>query len=163
MSEHNAPHDTANALGITPATLRRWCEYHAAYLSSGANPLAGQARRFSGRDLEVLRHCKQLRAQGLTVANINEQLAGLTFAEIDTDAAPIAPESLLAIQEGQHSGPGLIVVVDDHETRLALLEASVSEDRHRQRDGVVMFTAGFLAACGLFVLLLLLFLVRHWL
>jgi len=39
-----------------------------------ANPPAGQARRFTGRDLEVLKHVKSLRAQGLTVARINNFL-----------------------------------------------------------------------------------------
>ena len=121
MSEQptNTPHATAAMLAITPVTLRRWCEYHAEHLSDGANPLAGKARRFTGRDLEVFKHVRSLRAQGLTVSDINEQLQSLTFAIVDTDeqSAPnghpdseeLAP---LASQEAPQSTQAIIMVVE---------------------------------------------------
>jgi len=79
MSKQKAtpPTETAEIIDITPVSLRRWCDYHAAHLSPGANPPAGQARRFTGRDIEVLKTVKQLREQVFTVARINEQLATL--------------------------------------------------------------------------------------
>ncbi len=161
MSEHIAPHDTAHRLGITPATLRRWCEYHAAYLSPGAQPLPGQARRFAERDIEVLLYCKQLRAQGLTVASINEQLPGLTFAEIDATQVDVAIASVDA-QDARDGALAPIVGQDYYlmsiERRFEALQASMDEVRRTpgtsQRDGVIMFGFGFVAAL-LFVLLML--------
>ena len=88
MNEHT-PHSTANMLEITPVTLRRWCAAHAEFLSPGANPPErGEARRFTGRDIEVLKHIKSLRAQGKTEAKINEQLRTLTFPEIEIIDTP---------------------------------------------------------------------------
>ena len=99
MTEHLpiTPGKLIEQLGITPITLRRWCAYHRVYLSPGANPGEGVTRRFTGRDLEVLRHVRSLRDQGLTTEQINEQLAGLTFPEIEEpDALTVPPAS----QEG---------------------------------------------------------------
>lgn len=156
MNEHT-PHNTADTLGITPFTLRRWCDYHAAYLSPSANPPAGQARRFTGRDLEVLKHVKSLRAQGLTVARINEQLAPLTFAEIDnseqdTDIVE-APQDAQNAQDRTDSALAVRVALDDLEKRfdakLAVLQ------RSREPSFFVGFGAGFIAAL-LFVIVIVL-------
>ena len=102
-------------LEITPVTLRRWCEYHAEHLSAGANPPTGKARRFTGRDLEVFKHVRSLRAQGLTVSDINEQLQSLTFAVVDTDEQPSADSEELApmaSQEAPQSTQAIIMVVE---------------------------------------------------
>ena len=131
MSEHT-PHSTANMLEITPVTLRRWCAAHAEFLSSGANPPErGEARRFTGRDIEVLKHIKFLRAQGKTEAKINEQLRTLTFPEIEPgdqadvlDAPPASPE-----------GPGAaqlpVRALDDLSPLLGRLERLEQETRPR--------------------------------
>ena len=161
MSEHT-PHNTADTLGITPFTLRRWCDYHAAYLSPSANPPAGQARRFTGRDLEVLKHVKSLRAQGLTVARINEQLAPLTFAEIDnseqdTDIVE-APQDAQNAQDRTDAALAVRVALDDLEKRFdAKLEAI---QRVREPSFFVGFGAGFIAAL-LFVIVIVLLAVLY--
>ena len=161
MSEHT-PHNTADTLGITPFTLRRWCDYHAAYLSPSANPPAGQARRFTGRDLEVLKHVKSLRAQGLTVARINEQLAPLTFAEIDnseqdTDIVE-APQDAQAAQDRTDSALAVRVALDDLEKRFdAKLEAI---QQVKEPSFFVGFGAGFIAAL-LFVIVIVLLAVLY--
>jgi len=119
-------------LEITPVTLRRWCAAHAEFLSSGANPPErGEARRFTGRDIEVLKHIKFLRAQGKTEAKINEQLRTLTFPEIEPgdqadvlDAPPASPE-----------GPGAaqlpVRALDDLSPLLGRLERLEQETRPR--------------------------------
>jgi len=156
MSEHT-PHNTANTLGITPFTLRRWCDYHAAYLSPLANPPAGQARRFTGRDLEVLKHVKSLRAQGSTVARINEQLAPLTFAEIDTNEQDTkvveAPQDAQDAQDARLATPAPIVALDDLKTLIGALESSRIKEDKITRHSLTMFGAGFIAAL-LFVLVI---------
>ena len=161
MSEHT-PHNTADTLGITPFTLRRWCDYHAAYLSSSANPPAGQARRFTGRDLEVLKHVKSLRAQGLTVARINEQLAPLTFAEIDTNEQDTkvveAPQDAQNAQERTGTHQLMRVALDDLRTefdaKLAVLQ------RRREPSCFVGLGLGFIAAL-LFVIVIVLLAVLY--
>jgi hypothetical protein len=59
----------------------------------------------TGVDIEVLRHVKALRSEGLQTIAINDKLSGLTFAEIDAPIediaivhpdAPDVPESTLA-------------------------------------------------------------------
>ncbi len=167
QSDHNAPHDTAAALGIQPATLRRWCAYHKDHLSTGANPLAGQARRFNGRDLEVLRTVRALRDQGLTVAAINDQLATMTFAVIDTsqvdpDEAESAPH--LPIVAGQ-AGPAAAGIVPHEylasiERRFEALEQAKVNDRRLVRDGVFMFMAGGVAV--LFIVLIIIVAIDLW-
>ena len=84
-------------LEITPITLRRWCAYHKAHLSPGANPGEGVTRHFIGRDLEVFKHVRSLRDQGLNTEQINEQLAEFMFPEIEEQDALTVPPSL---QEG---------------------------------------------------------------
>lgn len=141
MSEHptNTPHATAAMLEITPVTLRRWCEYHAEHLSPGANPQAGKARRFTGRDLEVFKHVRSLRALGLTVSDINEQLQALTFAVVDNDEQSAADSSELAPTTAQDS-----------------LQRQIDGLQAARRDNVTWFALGFLVAGFLFLGMVLL-------
>ena len=148
MNEHT-PHSTANMLEITPVTLRRWCAAHAEFLSSGANPPErGEARRFTGRDIEVLKHIKSLRAQGKTEAKINEQLRTLTFPEIEE---PDALDALPASPEGLHSPQLPVRALDDHETRLGRLERSVVQIEGAARPNWWWFAVGLGAGLGLAV------------
>ena len=143
-------------LEITPVTLRRWCEYHAEHLSAGANPPAGKARRFTGRDLEVFKHVRSLRAQGLTVSDINEQLQSLTFAVVDTDeqSAGDSEETrsidlVSASQESLQQAPALLMVVQD-------LQRQIDGIQQSRRDSVTWFALGFLVAGFLFLGMVLL-------
>lgn len=142
-------------LGITPVTLRRWCAAHASYLSPLANPPErGTARRFTGKDIEVLKHVQSLRAHGLTEAKINEQLRTLTFAEIDNSEQNVDTEpttDLPVQQETSHNALALRVALDDLEKRFDAKFAALERNR---RDAFVMFGAGFLAAGVLFLLLI---------
>lgn len=147
MSEHNAPHDTAASLGILPATLRRWCAYHAAHLSTGANPPAGTARRFDGRDLEVLRTVRDLRAQGLTVASINEQLAKTTFAVVDDQQPPDSEQQAIVDQPEPPQAALLAIVPQDYLMTLERRLVAVEAREHRLlRDAVFVFMAGVVCA-----------------
>jgi len=149
MDEHiaNTPHATAAMLEITPVTLRRWCEYHAAHLSPVANPLPGKARRFTGRDVEVLKHVRSLRARGLTVNDINEQLAGLTFAVIDTDEQGADSGELAPSDAPGGLQPALAPMVASEyimtiERRFEALEAAGKENKQNQRDAIYLIAIG---------------------
>ena len=141
---------TAEQVGIKAVTLRRWCEYHAAYLSPGANPPTGQARRFNGRDIEVLKTVRELREEGFSVARINEKLSGLTFAEIDTSAADSADSEELApttfgraqveaAPDGLQQAPQSIVVALQH------IERRMDAYERRRFDTVTAIGLGFTA------------------
>lgn len=130
-------------LEITPVTLRRWCAAHAEFLSSGANPPErGEARRFTGRDIEVLKHVKSLRAQGKTEAKINEQLRTLTFPEIE----PGDQADALTVPPASPEGPGApqlpAVVLNDLQIKLDRLERSVVQIEGAARPRWWWFVAG---------------------
>jgi len=99
------------------------------------------------RDIEVLRHVRDLRAQGLTTSTINEQLAGLTFPEIEPgdqgDALTVPPAS----QEGQHSPQLPAVVHNDLQIKLDRLERSMSEVQAEMRPRWWWWVFG--VVCGL--------------
>ena len=140
--------EAAETVGVTIHSLRRWCEWHKAHLSPGANPPTGQPRRLTGVDIEVLRHVKALRSEGLQTVAINEQLAGLTFAEIDTgDHSPVDSEEIAptAAQEKLQQTPGAIVAPEylmAIERRFEALEAARQEDRRDRFDQLTMLGIG---------------------
>ena len=142
-------------LEITPITLRRWCAYHKAHLSPGANPGEGVTRRFTGRDLSVLTHVRSLRDQGLTTEQINEQLAGLTFPEIvpgdQVDNEQTALDALPASQEGPGAAQLPAPVQNDLGLRLDRLERSLVEVQGAARPNWWWFAVGLGAGLGLAV------------
>ena len=140
--------EAAEAIDVSIHSLRRWCEWHKAYLSPGANPAAGQPRRLTGVDIEVLRHVRALRSEGLQTVAINEQLAGLTFAEIDTgdhgagDSEEIVPtdtQEKLQQTPGAIVGPEYLMAI---ERRFEALEAARQEDRRDRFDQLTMLGIG---------------------
>lgn len=155
------PNEAAELTGVAAHNVRRWSEYHAAHLSSTANPATGIARRFTGRDIEVLRHIDSLRKQGLTVPVINEQLKGLTFAQVDSTIDAADSEALEASTDAPNaieSAPAVLMVVVDTmrtmQAEIEALKATKVNDRRLVRDGVFMFLAG-----GVTVLLFVLIVV----
>jgi DNA-binding transcriptional MerR regulator len=146
-------------LGITPVTLRRWCEYHAKNLSTSANPRAGKARRLTGRDLEGLKHVRALPAQGLTVAAINEQLQALTFAVVDTDEPSAGDSKEIASTAAQEESPStqmFVMVVLDLQRRFDAMEQARQEDRRKRIDTVSAMglgCVGGLLFCAILILL----------
>jgi DNA-binding transcriptional MerR regulator len=150
MSEHltNTPHATAAMLEITPVTLRRWCEYHAAHLSAGANPLSGKARRFNGRDIEVLRHVRSLRAQGLTATDINVQVAGLTFAVIESDEQSPSADTAIAptstAPDAAQASPAILVSLDAMQRQIDAIQQVTNEGKRIQRDTIYLISIGIM-------------------
>lgn len=143
------PHEAAAAVGVGVQSIRRWCEWHAAHLSPGANPGAGMPRRLVARDVEVLKEVKDLRYQGLQTEAINEHLAGLTFPEIEpgdqADALTVPPAS----QEGQGAPQLPAVVHNDLQTKLDRLERSVVRIEAETRPNWWWFAVGLGAGLGL--------------
>lgn len=139
--EYITPTQMIEHLEIKPITLRRWCATYGAHLSPGANPAPGVARKFTGRDLQVFNYVRSMRDQGIGAAQINDQLAGLTFAEIDhsepDDDQPDDQqiESVTAVT-GAASLPADLSVYNALDQRLALLE-------RRRFDSITLIGLGF--------------------
>lgn len=156
MSEYHQPHETASILGITPATLRRWAEYHKAYLSPDTQPSSGQPRRFTNRDIEILKHCKHLRDQGLTVASINDQLADLTFPEIDANqeidqAHDDQPDDQVTAVTAPPQAP--LATLDAYAIE-AILTRVAAVERAREPALIIGFGLGFIGALLLVLLII---------
>ena len=152
----SSPTFTAELLDIKPLTLRRWCEYHAEHLSPGTNPPSGQARRFTDKDIEVLKHIKHLRSQGFNTAIINERLAGLTFAEVITversedDSADSEDLATQNAPESLQQAPQSFVVALQH------IERRMDAYERRRLDTVTSIGLGFVGGllfCAILILL----------
>src|SRR5215212_2991759 len=113
MAQHKTltPTNIATELGIQSITLRRWCSAFSEYLSPLANPGSGQARRFTGKDLEVLRYVRSLRDQDRSLVDIAGLLKDKTFTEIDT---PPNDTNLAIVDalDAPEPTPANLVVVD---------------------------------------------------
>jgi DNA-binding transcriptional MerR regulator len=141
--------EAAQAVGVEPHTLRRWCGYHAAHLSEGANPAGnGVARRLTWRDVEILRSVRTLRAQGLTVEQVNERLPDVVVGEVVSaqESQPLTPAPLQPSAE----------VDSALQVRVQLLYDQVQEIKQRQLSVVTAFAAGAILSAIFFLIIVLL-------
>ncbi len=139
--------DAATVCNVTVNTVRNWCKDYGAFLSPGASGEGGN-RSFSGHDLEVFKYIAQLRSENMQKPAILQRLSETTFAEIDT---PLNDTNLAIVDapDTPDTTPASIVVLDAISTlqrRFEALESSVNEVKQSQRDGVLMFGVGFIAA-----------------
>lgn len=151
MTETFTPAQVASILETDASTVRRWCGWHAAHLSDSASPSPGGRRLLTSHDVEVLREVRALRIAGLSTQAVNEQLANRIFAVPDsTELAQTSPDA-----PGHEITP--VAMVNNLATLLGPIQARMEAIERNQRDRVTVFALGFLAACGLFGLILLLF------
>jgi DNA-binding transcriptional MerR regulator len=139
------PADAAKEIGVSVHTIRRWCEWHAAALSAAANPPPGAPRQLTWHDIEIFKTVKDLRARGLQTQAINEQLAGMTFATIESgeieglaDSAP--DEQLLVPMPQTPSGDAqaLMLMMQTLSQRVETLDKNNRESRTAFFFGVVV-------------------------
>jgi DNA-binding transcriptional MerR regulator len=170
---HYTPQAVAKEIKVSVQSVRRWADAYQDLLSDASHPAPGKTRLYTEGDIKKLKQIKDLRDKGLTTDAITIKLSEATKSQSkDTTqiASPDATDTTFtAIQtapDAPDSTPVSIVALDAINTlqrRFEALESSVTESKRNQRDGVVMFGVGFVAACGLFVLLLLLFMLRNYL
>lgn len=131
------PLAAAQVLGVNSHTVRRWCADHAQYLSPGASPAKGTARRLTPGDIEVLREVQRLRGEGLQTLAINERLAGLVFG----DQTAIEPA------QAAQGGPGGAIVPAVVVEHLARIEERLQRvEAQRQRlDVAYLVVMAFIA------------------
>ncbi|GIK40629.1 MAG: MerR family transcriptional regulator [Chloroflexi bacterium] len=75
-STYRLPQAVARELDVSPATLRRWSDEFADYLSQGADSAQGRShRRYSEQDIATLTLVKELMNNGMTYEQVRQQLA----------------------------------------------------------------------------------------
>jgi len=140
------PHEAAQAVGVGVQSIRRWCEWHAAHLNPMASPGPGLARRLTPRDVEVLKAVKAYRYQGLQTDVINEQLQGLSFAEIDnqvdSETNTVAPMELPASPQQAQAMLAVLETVNAVQRRLETVEAAGKVSQQNRRDAIYLIAIG---------------------
>lgn len=95
---------TSELIGKRPNTLRTWSgeEYFGPYLSPYANPEPGTERRYTERDIRVLRTAVILQNRGLAIKDIIPRIASGEIIEELPEEFPEEPVP----EKGETSGPG---------------------------------------------------------
>ena len=147
-----SPAIAAERLGVHPNSVRQMCASWAAFLSEGANPTSGQARRLTGQDVATLQVILDCRRAGMARQEIVTELtatptAGLQTPYIDALQPATTLHSPTAPNVGAAQGDSLDLVVQ----RLDAIE--------RRASGLLL-AVGVLAVIafalgGLFVLMIL--------
>ena len=105
MSEETvrrSPQLVANELDISPATLRRWSDEFADYLSSGAGVTQGRShRRYLDTDVETLLIIKDLMSDGMTYEQVRQTLNERATIAIEPD---MIEETALELEEEDATG-----------------------------------------------------------
>lgn len=133
------PGEAAKVLGISPATLRRWSQRFAPFLSADAQGgEGGLHRRYTEADLRVLEIAKGLLAQGHTYAQVERRLAALALEK----EVP-GPRTLAVASTGgagkEPPPPALLVLADTlHAVKDAQQMLLGSQQANRDLLGVVI-------------------------
>jgi DNA-binding transcriptional MerR regulator len=92
----HTPQAVSNELDISPATLRRWADEFADYLSTEANPVQGGGhRRYTEADVQTLWEIKELMNGGATYEQVRRQIAKPAIF----DADELTPVETLAVED----------------------------------------------------------------
>ena len=163
MPQTYSPAIAAERLGVHPNSVRQMCASWAAFLSEGANPTSGQARRLTGQDVATLQVILDGRKAGMTRQEIVTELTATPTAGIQTPyidalqpATPIQSPTAPNVGAAQgDSAPMLVSVLQAHTdatvARLTAIEGRI--------QGLIVLVAVAVALAfalgGLFVLLVL--------
>jgi DNA-binding transcriptional MerR regulator len=127
--------DMASAFGVTPQTVRSWCNEFNTFLSPGATPPAGQVRNFGEDDVKVLALVARMRGELASYDAIG--------AALDSGARADLPE----IEEQPHAGGALVTrltaTLARYEGELEAtreerdyLRGQLTESQQRERDAL---------------------------
>ena len=114
------PGQTAELLGISTRTLRRWSTAFTTSLSEGARR-KNRKRSYTGQDVETLRRAAELLNGGLTLKQAAERLP-VVSPDKQTSAVMIAPEDQIMLGRVMERTSMLTDTVTDHDERLDRIE-----------------------------------------
>jgi DNA-binding transcriptional MerR regulator len=151
------PSAAALTVGVDTMTIRRWCEWHKEHLSASANPAPGSRRFLTLKDLETLSLIKELRQQGLTTVQVNEQLQHI-------DVTPTEPLELTTAAQNATDGPqtalavveALTTALSPLQARVEALERQQTERRLASRDMIIGLAVGAILSAVFFLIIVLL-------
>lgn len=104
MEETLSVKQAAKRIGKAPNTLRTWSgtDYFGEYLSPYANPEPGIQRRYTERDIQILRTATILQKRGLQIVDIVPRLAaGEILEELPTAGGVLPPAEPVGQSEEQ--------------------------------------------------------------
>jgi DNA-binding transcriptional MerR regulator len=154
------PSDAARACNVSVNTIRGWIRDHSEHFTSGARGESGN-RLLSDKDMNTLKYIAGLRSEGLQKDAIGVRLQETAIGDIETIAPLQSPSiAIQAAPDATEHTPASIMVIEAInaietriEGRLVAVEAVAKEASKNRRDMVLMFCAGFCAACLVFLLL----------
>jgi len=112
----HTPQAVSGQLDVSPATLRRWADEFADYLSAEANPAQGGGhRRYTDVDIHTLQKIKELMNGGATYEQVHRQLIRQTGPADDTP------------QENDEASPLEIDAGETNDKNSALVSAAEAE------------------------------------
>jgi DNA-binding transcriptional MerR regulator len=88
---------------LPTTTIRNWTTEYARHLSADANPPAGTERRFSERDVAILRMVRSMREDRIPTSDIHARLQDVTIPVMDVisvdESTESPPESITVAAE----------------------------------------------------------------
>jgi DNA-binding transcriptional MerR regulator len=97
-THYRQPQEMAARLEVSAATLRRWSDEFAAFLSDDAHASNdGQPVRYTDADLTTLITVKSLMAEGLSYEQARERLSAMRAAQPQGSTSLVAGEPVLAM------------------------------------------------------------------
>lgn len=171
--------EVKNLLGVaSDNTIRKYCQEFAGHLSEDATPSKGATRRFSPRDVQVLRAAREMLASGKVYSEVNGLLGTVDFEQdsepvewavgaSDTPPTVVMPlavdaqflpllqavaNNLDALRENAHRGGDIAHRQDEITQQVQNLESRVAR-AERSKVGLLVVVLAFTAGFALAVLL----------
>lgn len=156
LLQRYSPTQAGAIVGVSASTIRAWCKEFGEKLSESANPAPGIDRTLLASDVAQLQKVKELRAVGLSVADILQALSDVPTEElqpyVDSQVTKASIQPATPTESPQQGAFALQVaslVNEQLATMQARLDATVNERmraiEEQQTRAVSMFLLGLLA------------------
>jgi len=142
MQETINPSRASKQIGIPASTLRLWSKTYAEFLSEGANPAAGEERRFTVADVETLQAVNQMRHNGMLPADIAQRLRiNVAAGQQNAPQAIVAAVDVPTQAETSHDAIQAFLARTDIDDRLRDVNQRLERMEHN-RNLLIAFAAG---------------------
>ena len=123
---------SAELLGISGETLRRWCNQFGSHLSAGASPGKGIERKFTQYDLRLLAWAKKAIRDGQSWRYVDKALPLVTESELPAWADLTGLQQDTANESTALDTPGRLMVLLEK-----LADSSTAQERQQAELGQV--------------------------
>jgi len=115
------PSQTAEVLGVSTRTLRRYSSILSNSLSEPASK-RGQKRFYNSQDVETLRRAQRMMRGGMTLKNISEVLPIQPAGDVPDSALMVGTETAMIVGANQERVQIIFEEITEHDDRLKRLE-----------------------------------------